>query len=79
MKVLHLRGVPVPALTYGREPGWTLPRPDTRCADCGVAVGGLHHLGCDIARCPTRYRQLLSCGCPYDELGPYDDDAYVPA
>lgn len=38
-----------------------------RCGDCGVARGGLHHPGCELQRCPRCRRQLLSCGCRFDE------------
>lgn len=55
-----------------------------RCGDCGVEPGGYHHLGCDLASCPRCGRQLLSCGCPFDELDgaksceDYEDgDGYV--
>ena len=41
---------------------------DGRCGDCGVEPGGYHHLGCDLARCPRCARQLITCGCPFDEL-----------
>ena len=40
------------------------------CGDCGVAASGLHHLGCDLQDCPRCGRQLLSCGCRFDEDGP---------
>ncbi len=46
-----------------------------RCHDCGVEVGGLHHLHCDMAECPRCHGQLYSCAClPEDEEG--DDRAW---
>jgi hypothetical protein len=33
------------------------------CADCGVQMGGIHHFGCDIERCPRCGDQLITCGC----------------
>src|SRR5688572_27289451 len=38
------------------------------CPDCGVELGGLHHLGCDRQDCPSCGRQLISCRCPWEEL-----------
>lgn len=72
--VLHRRGEPVTLFRYGEEPGWG--RPDSRCGDCGVSPGGLHHIGCDLQCCPGCHGQLISCDCHWDEFADeYDDDA----
>jgi hypothetical protein len=34
-----------------------------RCHDCNIEVGGLHHPGCDMERCPRCGGQLISCNC----------------
>jgi len=36
-----------------------------RCHDCNIVnkKGNIHHLGCDIERCPKCKGQLISCGC----------------
>ncbi len=36
-----------------------------RCHDCGIInkKGNVHHLGCDMERCPKCRGQLISCGC----------------
>lgn len=39
----------------------------SRCHDCGVAAGGLHHPGCDMEECPRCGGQLIGCGCLDDE------------
>ena len=53
-----------------RAPAEPEPWPD-RCGDCHVALGGHHHPGCDLARCPRCERQLISCGC-------WDGEVLVP-
>ena len=76
VSTLHLAGVPFPLLPYGRD-GTAAPG-GGRCGDCGVEPGGFHHLGCDLQRCPRCRRQLLSCGCPFDELGGAGDGELDP-
>ena len=72
VEVFHRDGRPVPLMRYGSEPDW--PHPPPKCGDCGVALGGLHHPGCDLQCCPRCAGQLLSCGCRFDEDGLEDDD-----
>jgi hypothetical protein len=33
------------------------------CHDCAVALGQLHHLGCDMEVCPSCGNQFMTCGC----------------
>jgi hypothetical protein len=73
VSTLHLAGARFPLVPYGRD-GTSAPGAG-RCGDCGVEPGGFHHLGCDLQRCPRCQRQLLSCGCPFDELGGAEQDA----
>ena len=72
VKVLHRNGVAYVLPTATKR--WA--RPDGRCGDCGVLIGGAHHLGCDIQRCPVCGRQMMTCGCRFDEDPPelFDDD-----
>ncbi|HNJ98744.1 MAG TPA: hypothetical protein PLV13_11500 [Ilumatobacteraceae bacterium] len=72
--VLHQRGRAIALAPFrARVAGGS-----ARCGDCGVADGGFHHPGCDLQSCPACGRQLLSCGCRFDEFedGEIDDDVY---
>lgn len=40
-----------------------------RCHDCNIALGGHHHPGCDMERCPRCGGQLIGCGCLDEEEG----------
>lgn len=50
---------------HGEDPGWRSTQ--ERCGDCGARRGHNHHLGCDIQVCPRCRRQLITCGCQFDE------------
>jgi hypothetical protein len=68
-EVLLIRGM------RHRRARWRPPRarPDRACGDCGVAPGGVHHLGCDLEDCPACGRQLITCGCGDDPDGEETD------
>jgi hypothetical protein len=36
------------------------------CWDCSTPVGGVHHPGCCVERCPACHGQAISCGCVMD-------------
>jgi len=42
---------------------YTPPDPNIRCHDCGIAVGGVHHIDCDMEICPRCEGQFLGCSC----------------
>lgn len=35
----------------------------SRCFDCNVTKGGVHHPGCGRERCPKCHGQIISCRC----------------
>lgn len=37
------------------------------CGDCNVALGQVHHPGCDLEECPRCHGQAIGCGCRDDE------------
>ena len=47
-----------------------------RCHDCGIKHGEIHHLGCDVERCPRCREQLITCYCwdNDDNASQSDDD-----
>lgn len=68
----HQDGRHLELAPWGADPGW--PTRGQRCGDCGVQPGGHHHPGCDVQRCPVCGRQMITCGCRFDEDGPEDPD-----
>jgi hypothetical protein len=62
---IELRAGAYERVKWGDEPDdWARGR---RCGDCGVVPEGIHHLGCDIERCPRCGQQLIGCECWPDE------------
>jgi hypothetical protein len=64
---------------YGKERDRyrIMPRGRPR-GDCGVALGGFHHPGCDLEECPRCVGQLFTCGCylDYDDEDDEEDEDY---
>jgi hypothetical protein len=54
-------GRTVDPIPFGSEPGFEGDDADTTCHDCGVRIGGLHHISCDTEWCPFEGSQVLGC------------------
>jgi hypothetical protein len=63
-------------IRWGDERGssrWVIDFP---CRDCRTPIGGVHHPGCRVERCPACLGQALGCPCfgdPDDDLDDLDD------
>ena len=68
VNAFHRNGRRFLMVPFGDEPG--RPMSGDQCGDCGTVRGGWHHPGCDMQPCPACGRQLISCGCRFDEDGP---------
>lgn len=65
INVLHQNGHRFHLVPFGHECGRGSRA--KQCGDCGAIRGGWHHPGCDLQPCPACGRQLISCGCRFDE------------
>jgi hypothetical protein len=61
MLIAHTCSATGPRVVYGEEgfhaPGTYAPR----CPDCGVSLGGVHHVGCTVEVCPCGASQRAWC------------------
>jgi hypothetical protein len=60
---LIIGGQPYEPIRWGKErrsSRWTIP---DLCTDCGTPIGGVHHHGCCVERCPLCLGQAMWCPC----------------
>lgn len=59
----NLKEIEISGKTYSRNTIYF--DVNNRCHDCGIInkESNIHHLGCDIERCPKCDGQLIGCGC----------------
>jgi hypothetical protein len=63
---IMINGQPYEPIRYGHERKVGRWVPPDMCHDCNVPLGGVHHPGCDVERCPACLGQALGCPC-FDE------------
>ena len=64
------KGEEVLRITCGGPGDWGDECPGGNCGDCNADPGQIHHVGCDIERCPGCGGQMLGClGPPDEEFG----------
>lgn len=63
-RIITINGVQYVPIPYGKEETRIeFSIYSTRCHDCNVAIGGVHHVGCDVEECPACHEQLIGCDC----------------
>ncbi len=68
-------GRPYEPIRWGEETDTRHWDPSEFCRDCNVGLGGVHHPGCLIERCPACGGQAWGCPC-FEEL--YEEPVVVP-
>lgn len=64
---VRIDGMDYMRLRYGQEKrDGDIQIPDI-CHDCEVMIGGYHHPGCDMERCPKCGGQFMVCDCEVDD------------
>ena len=67
-------GKPYGRICFGNEcPDLDIDEYPEKCHDCGVEVGQIHIVECDVERCPKCGGQLIFCECS-DKLVSYPDE-----
>ena len=64
-------GCSYPPVRFGDE---RLPWVMSRCGDCNVLRGQIHHHGCDIEECPACGDQSIGCDCRWAGEEEEDED-----
>jgi len=53
---------------WGQEPRPRHRYEPEECRACGTPLGGVHHPGCSLERCPACHGKALTCLCLVDDI-----------
>jgi len=69
---IFIAGKAYAPVRFGQERGPRLRFEPEECRDCKTPLGGVHHPGCCVERCPACLGQALGCPCFAEPVCEYE-------